>query len=166
MGGPVEEVGTGEMSDCHQSTRSDTDQPETQSGLRRWIYVGLGCVFVALGGIGVVLPGLPTTPFLLLASYFFVRSSPQLNQRLLRSKTFGPILRDWHSHRGVNRRIKTVALISCTAMITLSLAFGGLPMIGRVVVAIAGAYGIWFVARLPTVPTVSESSSHPTERSQ
>lgn len=129
------------------------DAPVAQvAGLRRWLFVALGGVFVALGLVGAVLPGIPTTPFLLLASYFFVRSSPALHQRLLRSKLFGPTLRDWQRHRGVKRRTKWVSIACCSLMIGLSIATGGLPWVGRVVIAAAGAYGMWFVARLPTVP--------------
>ena len=125
--------------------------PETR-GLKRGLFVTLGVLFIVLGGIGVVLPGLPTTPFLLLASYFLVRSHPGLHARLLRSKTFGPLIRDWQQHRAVSRRVKMVALVSCTTIICISLVFGGLPWAARLVVAAAGGYGIYFVARIPVQP--------------
>ena len=127
------------------------------AGLRRWLFVALGGVFVALALVGVALPGIPTTPFLLLASYFFVRSSPALHQRLLQSKLFGSTLRDWQRHRGVKRRTKWISITCCSLMICFSIATGGLPWAGRVVIAAAGAYGMWFVARLPTVPNKNEA---------
>lgn len=130
----------------------NVSQPLPSTGPRRWLFLALGFVFTGLGGIGVILPGIPTTPFLLLASYCFVRSSPRLHQWLLDSKTFGPLLRDWQRHRGVKRRVKRVAIAGCAITITLSIALGGLPWPGRILVALAGAYGIWFVARLPVVP--------------
>ena len=120
--------------------------------MRKWIYVSLGSVFVGLAGVGVVLPGIPTTPFLILASYFFIRSSPVLHRKLLQSKTFGPILVDWHRHRALKRRVKFVAVTACTVVVGVSLAFGGLPWPLRLLVGLAAAYGIWFVARLPTIP--------------
>ena len=135
-----------------EGTRSNEPGATAAGGLRRWLFVVLGCAFTALAGAGVVLPGIPTTPFLLVASYFFVRSSPRLHRKLLRSRAFGPILRDWHEHRGVKRRVKWVAVVGCTATIAISLVFGGLPWPARIVVALAGAYGIWFVARLAVVP--------------
>ena len=122
------------------------------SRARRWLYVGLGCAFVALGAVGVALPGIPTTPFLLLASYFLVRSSPRLHRKMLASRTFGPVLADWNRHRGLRRRVKRIAVFSCSLMIGVSVLFGGLPWQARVLVLAAGAYGIWFVARLPVVP--------------
>lgn len=130
----------------------DAHEAPGQSRARRWLYVGLGCVFVALGAIGVVLPGIPTTPFLLLASFFLVRSSPRLHRKMLASKTFGPVLADWNRHRGLRRRVKRIAVFSCSLMIGVSVLFGGLPWLARTLVLAAGGYGIWFVARLPVIP--------------
>lgn len=120
-------------------------------GPKKWLYSALGGVFVALAALGVALPGIPTTPFLLVASYFFVRSSPRMHRKLLESRTFGPILRDWERHRALRPRVKRFAILASATLIALSLAFGGLPWFARLVVALAGGYGIWFVARLPVV---------------
>ena len=137
------------MSDA---TRKRLQPGEPARSWRRWPIAALGCVFLALGALGVVLPGLPTTPFVLLASYCFVRSSPRLHRYLLASKAFGPVLRDWQEHRGLKRGLKLRALAACAVMVGLAVAFGGLPWPGRVAVAAAGAYGLWFVARLPEAP--------------
>lgn len=67
-------------------------RPRPVTGLRRALYVALGLFFVVLGLVGVVTPGLPTTPFLLLAAFFFVRSSPRLHAWLLRSRLFGGLI--------------------------------------------------------------------------
>ena len=121
------------------------------SGARRWLYLLLAGVFFALACLGIPLPGLPTTPFLLLTSYFLVRSSPALNRKLMQSKIFGPMLRDWQRRRALQPRVKAFSLVTCSAAILLSIFFGGLPPAGRALVAAAGAYGIWFVWRLPTI---------------
>lgn len=121
-------------------------------GWHRSLFAALGGLFVCLGAVGVVIPGIPTTPFVLVASYFLLRSSPSLHRRLLESRAFGPLLRDWQEHRGLRRGVKRKALACCGVMVGLSIAFGGLSWPGRVLVAAAGAYGIWFVARLPVVP--------------
>ena len=120
-------------------------------GPRRYLYLGLAGLFFLLACVGVVLPGIPTTPFLILTSYFLIRSSPKLNQKLLGSKMFGSILRDWHEHRALRPRVKAVSLIASSSVILLSMFFGGLPTAARVVVGLAGAYGIWFVWRLPVI---------------
>ena len=142
--------GTVRMSEVSGTRTGHTTRMLT--GWRRWLYVGLGCVFLGLGSLGAFLPGLPTTPFLILASYFLIRSSPRLHQRMLQSKTFGPLLRDWERHRGLKRRVKYIAIGACAVTIGISIWLGGLPWPAQVVVAAAGAYGIWFVSRLPVVP--------------
>ena len=70
----------------------------------------LGFLCLLLGGIGVLLPLLPTTPFVLLAAVCFAKSSPRLHGWLLRSEVFGPILRDWEVKRCMSYRIKFLAL--------------------------------------------------------
>ena len=63
-----------------------------------------------------MLPVLPTTPFMLLAAFCFMRASPRLHQRLLRSRTFGPMIREWEQHRAIPWRTKltAIALMSVT----------------------------------------------------
>ena len=80
--------------------------------MRRTVYKLLGLFFLALAILGVVLPGLPTTPFLILAAWFFARSSEKWHQRLLRSGLFGPLLRNWEQRRCISLRTKIVALVS------------------------------------------------------
>src|SRR5690606_24498656 len=95
---------------------------------RKALYVALGLVCVVLGALGAILPLLPTTPFLLLASFFFVRSSPSLHAWLLRNRIFGPFLRDWNEHRGVRRPVKIVAICMIFLVGGASAASGKLPL--------------------------------------
>jgi hypothetical protein len=87
----------------------------------------LGLLFLGLGGLGVVLPLLPTTPFVLLAAGCFARSSPRLHRWLLDSQLFGPILRDWEQHRCVPRRAKVVALVTMLGVGGSSILFAVPP---------------------------------------
>ena len=59
---------------------------------RRGLYIALGVICVGLGALGVFVPGLPTTVFVLVASYFFARSSPRLHRRLVEHPRLGPYL--------------------------------------------------------------------------
>ena len=68
--------------------------------MKRYIYIGLGLLAVGLGALGVVVPGLPTTPFLLLASWLFYRSSPRLQQWLLAS-WLGRYIRNYQRRGGM-----------------------------------------------------------------
>lgn len=75
-----------------------------------YLWITLGLFFLLLGGIGVVLPLLPTTPFVLLAAACFAKSSPRMHGWLLQSELFGPMLRDWETNKCVSRRVKGLAL--------------------------------------------------------
>ena len=81
----------------------------------------LGVLCVALGIIGVFVPGLPTTEFLLAASYLFARSSPRLERWLESNRWFGPSLRRFRETRGMPRRTKMLALVSMWVGLSVSI---------------------------------------------
>jgi len=80
--------------------------------VRRWIYALLGIISVAVGFVGVFIPGLPTTVFLILASYLFTRSCPWLEEKLVRAPIFRPYLRYVDGEpMPLRARISTIAII-------------------------------------------------------
>ena len=79
--------------------------PHVVSGPMRILFVSAGLVFVGIAYVGIVMPGLPATPWLLLASYCFARSSPRLQRWLFRSPVLGTILHDRHHLRGMRPRV-------------------------------------------------------------
>ena len=121
------------------------------SGVRRIVYITGAGLFFVLGVLGAILPGLPATPFLLLTSYFLIRTSPKWNNRLLQSRFFGPILRDWQQRGGVTRRIKYQALAIVIMAVGLTLWLSPLPAIFKGGVAGLAAVGVVVVIRLPEV---------------
>jgi uncharacterized membrane protein YbaN (DUF454 family) len=118
----------------------------------RAVYVVLGVACVALAAAGVVLPVLPTTPFLLLASYCFVRGSPALDARLRRTAVFGRLIDDWERHRALRRSTKLTAFAGMAVGVTISVvaAWPSVPVI--VAVVALAAWGAIYVARIPTRP--------------
>lgn len=72
----------------------------------------LGFVFLGAGIVGIFLPLLPTTPFVLLSAACFARSSEKWHGWLLASPTFGPMVRNWEERRCVSYRVKSVAIVS------------------------------------------------------
>lgn len=78
----------------------------------RWLYLTLTWLFIGLAILGVWLPILPTTPFLLLATACAAKSSPRIHARLLADRIFGPILRDWQREGAVSRRSQLAASLS------------------------------------------------------
>jgi uncharacterized membrane protein YbaN (DUF454 family) len=80
----------------------------------RWLWVALAYVALALGAIGLFLPGLPTVPFVLLAAFAAGRGSARLHAWLLAHRHFGPMIRDWQATGAVSRRAKWLATITMT----------------------------------------------------
>ena len=97
------------------------------------------------------LPLLPTTPFLLLASGCFVRSSPRLHRWLMRSRLFGPLLQDWQQHRGVRLHVKLTAVTVVVAAVAASIFFGNLPWPLTIVLIVLAIVGLVVVLRLPVI---------------
>ncbi|NDP39029.1 MAG: DUF454 domain-containing protein [Rhodoferax sp.] len=83
----------------------------SRSRWQRWIWLVCGAIFLAIGVIGIVLPVLPTTPFVLLAAYCISRGSARYEQWLLRHHRFGPMVRDWRANRAVPLRAKQFASV-------------------------------------------------------
>jgi len=92
-----------------------------------WVILGLICV--GLGAIGAILPLLPTVPFMLLAAFFFARSSERLHNWLITHPTFGPPILDWQTHGAIRRRVKWLASGSILAAFALSVVLGVRPNI-------------------------------------
>jgi hypothetical protein len=79
--------------------------------MKQPVYRALGLVSVVLGVAGAVLPLLPTTPFLILAAYFFARSHPEWEARLLDHPQAGPAIRAWRDHGAIPLNAKRLASV-------------------------------------------------------
>ena len=90
----------------------------------RFIYAGLGLLCVALAVVGIILPLLPTVPFLLLAAFFFANSSERLHNWILDHNIFGPLIEDWQSTGSIRPGAKKAATLSIAAVFLVSLVFG------------------------------------------
>lgn len=76
------------------------------------VFLLLGFVFLGVGVLGVFLPILPATPFVLLAAACFARSSEKWHRWLLANRTFGPMVRNWEQNRCISCKVKLVAIVS------------------------------------------------------
>lgn len=86
----------------------------------RWLWWLLAYASLGLGIVGIFVPGLPTTVFILLAAYAAARGSDRLRARLLAHPVFGSAIRDWEAHGAVSRRAKwaaSVAMVACSAIL-------------------------------------------------
>jgi hypothetical protein len=124
--------------------RADPDPVPHASPVVRWVLLGVGLAALALGVVGMFLPVLPTTPFLLVAATCFARGSPRLHRRLYQSTTFGPTLREWREHRAIPWRTKRYALVLMGLSIGASAIFVVEPWWGKAaLLALGVAVGSW-----------------------
>ena len=79
--------------------------------MKKILLISLGWLCVGLGFVGVFVPGIPTTIFLIIALWAFTKSSEKLRYWLLNHKRFGPILNNWQEHKVVPRRAKILMVV-------------------------------------------------------
>lgn len=91
------------------------------------LWATAGVISLAFGFIGIVLPLLPTVPFVLLAAFCFARSSERLNEWLLDHQVFGPLIEDWRRSGAIQPKAKLAATVSILAVFSISLALGLSP---------------------------------------
>ena len=118
--------------------------------LKRAMLVGAGLLSLLLGVLGAVLPGLPTTPFVLLAAACFAKASPRLHRWLVQHRWLGPMVRDWEAHRSMPLRIKWLASGMMVLMVGVSAWQLAERPIVQAVVLVAGVIGCVVVWRIPT----------------
>jgi len=123
--------------------------------IKKWLYLIIGTVSLAAGVLGMFLPVIPTTPFVLLSAACYYRSSSRIYDWLVSSRHFGTTIRNYESGRGLRRSTKIKAIGLMWASITLSAYFfvsSWLVVAGMYVVAVAVSA---YLFRLPTVPELS-----------
>lgn len=124
----------------------------------RILYLSLGVFFLGFGLIGIVLPLIPTVIPVLLAAFFFSKSSERFHDRLLEHRLLGGIVRDWRDGVGFTLRSKTVAIAATIISFTISIVFIVDPTILRVgLIALAAAL-IVYMASVPTKQVVPEAT--------
>lgn len=118
----------------------------------------LGFLFLALGILGVALPILPSTPFILLSAWFFARSSERWHARLLDSELFGPMIRNWESQRCITCRAKLVAVCSMLVAGGASIGFALEDNRLRIATALLMAVGCATIALIRTCPVTPDGT--------
>ena len=121
-------------------------------GISRYIYLGIGWFCVGLGVVGIILPVLPTTPFLLVAVWAFSRSSPALAAKIRNHKTFGPLVRHWQDHGVIPLKAKLLAVLMMTGTSVYLLWFSNAPLWLSIVMNIVMAVVAVFVLTRPSTP--------------
>jgi len=115
-------------------------------------YFIAGWVFFILGGIGVILPVLPTTPFMLLALWCFSKSSDRFHNWLYNHRFFGPPLQQWKEYRVIPLSAKIMSASVMSLSFGYMLFFRNLPLEILLPIALLMLYGLWFILTKPSRP--------------
>ncbi|MEH6547513.1 MAG: YbaN family protein [Sneathiella sp.] len=126
---------------------------------KRILLLLVGWFFVAVGAIGIFLPVLPTTPFLLISLWAFSQSSERFHDWLYNHKVFGPPLQDWSKYGVIPLRAKVVAVGTMTISAILVIAFSNTPWYGLVAMLALMGFGAGFVLTRPSRPRPDMSPS-------
>ena len=117
----------------------------TRAGRFTWLIVGF--VALALGALGIVLPLVPTTPFVLVAAFAFAQSSEKLHQWLLDHNVFGPLIDNWQRHGAISRRTKVISVVTMAALPVISLLMSAPAVVVIVQVAVLGGAAAFVLTR-------------------
>ena len=124
-----------------------------RSGLSRFLWLILGLLFVAIGLIGVVVPGLPTTPLMILAAACFAKSSQRFYDWVIANKMFGHHVKNYREGRGIPARSK-LAIIPVLWIFVLFAVFVGIPgglFYAKIATMILAVIGTAFILRIPNL---------------
>jgi len=111
----------------------------------------LGFIFVGLGFIGIIIPGMPTTVFMILAAACFAKSSPKFEQWILDLPGIGRLVQDHRDGLGMPQKSKAIAITMMVLAVTLSIIFAISSTVIQILVGGVGIIGVWYVGfRVPT----------------
>ena len=140
---------------AQQIIDKDSNAParvEERNIVARFLYVALGWCALGVGLVGVVVPLLPTTPFILLAALFFSKGSPELHEWLQNTRLAGRIIRDWEAHGVIRLRAKVVATFMMVGLISYPLIFKEMPIVLKLVAACTMVGVLSFIWTRPSSP--------------
>lgn len=136
--------------------------PSTISPLWRAVLLVIGTISLALGVVGIVLPLLPTTPFLLVTAACYARASTRLYGWLLGQRLLGPIIAEWRRSRSLPPGVKTRALLAVVVTFALSIILVDVLVV-RLILVVAGIMLAAFLTRMPTAqPAPASVTMEPT----
>lgn len=125
--------------------------------LTKALLVFLGSVSLCIGIAGIFIPGLPTTPFLLLTAGLYVRSSDRLYERLISDRYVGHYISDYRKRKGMTLKSKIISISVMWVMITVSCTFFLELLPGRILVVMLGLTGTFVMSFV--VPTVNKTEN-------
>ena len=124
--------------------------------ISRYLLIALGWLCVGLAFIGAIIPGIPTTIFLIIALWAFAKSSKKLHTWLLSHRKFGPALKNWQGHKVVPKKAKMLMVIlQIIAVIMLYFTTKSMPF--SVILSVILIFVAWYVISLPSSVEIAKS---------
>lgn len=128
--------------------------------MKRIFYIILGCIGVALGAIGAVVPMLPAFPFLLLAAFCFGRSSEKLHNWFTHTKLYQDNLADFVAGRGMTKKAKIRIMVTVTLLMSIGFIMMHAVPVGRIVLACVWLFHIvYFIFGIKTLPNNAKETA-------
>jgi uncharacterized membrane protein YbaN (DUF454 family) len=127
------------------------DPIQVATGPKRLLYLAMGAGALVMTVVGLIVPGIPTVPFLLLSSYGFARSSPRMNRWLRETRFLGPIVTEWEERGGLSRRSKKKLIGLTVVIILIAVLFAPLSPLGLVLILVMASLSIYGLYRLPEI---------------
>lgn len=118
--------------------------------LKKYLYIGLGTLFLGLGTLGIFLPLLPTTPFWLLTCWFYVRSSDKLYNKAMSNRYFGAYVKAYMVDKSIPLKAKTTTLFIMWLMMILTAIFFVKVLWVRILLLLIGVGVTWHILSFPT----------------
>ncbi|MFC1729698.1 YbaN family protein [candidate division KSB1 bacterium] len=115
------------------------------------LYIILGTISLLIGIIGIFIPGLPTTPFLLLTAGLYIRSSGKLYNKLINNRYLGHYILSYRENKGLEKKVKIFALLFSWIMILISAFFLTSDLVIRLIILHAGLIGTIVILMIPTI---------------
>lgn len=125
----------------------------------RWLMIACGMLTLALGVLGIFLPLLPTTPFVLLAAFFFSKGSERLHRWLLEHPRFGHYIRDWEAEQVVPPIGKYASTLTMLPLVGWAIATREIPWILELMMTATVAGTLWFIWTRPSRRSVPVGES-------
>ena len=122
--------------------------------LIRILYIFAGFVSLALGILGIFVPGLPTTPFMLLTAFLFARGSKRIHQWLIHNRFVGSYITEWNRSKGLSRRTKIKSVTLMALVLTVSLVFITKTIAIKIIIVALGVIGIFVMGFV--IPTTKK----------
>lgn len=129
--------------------------------VKRKLYLSIGALATGLGIIGIFVPLMPTTCFIIVAAWAFAKSSPVAYQRLMDNTHLGPRIRDWQEHRIISCPAKRIASFSIVVSIAISMFLLRESVLSLVVLATVMLCLLWFINSRPSTPQRDSKETKP-----